>query len=153
MSDDDLNDYFKNRFKDQVDWYSKKAKSYKKKYHFIQVLIIILSGVLPVMLWLHEKYSDIYPQLIIFLFVSPAIVILTSLQSHFKYHDLWVEYRTTAETLKKEEFFYQSRINDYDIDDRDARTKVFVHRVESLISRQNKTWVARYDHNDDNQSN
>lgn len=57
-----------------------------------------------------------------------------------KYKENWINYRTTAETLRKEIHFYRLGSGDYrDSEDREA---LFVERVESLISREYTLWLT-----------
>ncbi|MBC8490435.1 MAG: DUF4231 domain-containing protein [Bacteroidetes bacterium] len=57
-----------------------------------------------------------------------------------KFEDLWHNYRTTCETLKKEMAHYKMQTDVYNsADDSD---KLFVERVESIISKENIKWVS-----------
>jgi len=67
------------------------------------------------------------------------VAILASAVRAFKFQENWINYRTTAETLKKEIHLYRAGAGEYArVPDREA---LFVERVESLISRENTTWV------------
>ena len=81
--------------------------------------------------------------------IAILLAIGTAALKTFKFQELWISYRTIAETLKKEEHFYRARIGDYqDVDDTEA---LFVERVESLISRENTLWVMTHIQKDEEQ--
>ena len=51
-----------------------------------------------------------------------------------------MNYRTTAETLKKEIHFYNSRTGEYG--GAEHPESLFVERAEAIISRENSLWLA-----------
>jgi hypothetical protein len=69
--------------------------------------------------------------------LSIIVVIITGMIALFRYHELWAEYRSNAETLKHEKYLYLYGAGPYD---RDDRFTVLVERVESLISKENSRW-------------
>ena len=145
MTEQQMDDYFNKRFLDQVNWYSNKATYCKKRFMYSQYAMIIVSGILPVLFYMFRENGEMQWVFYTVLFLSPLTAIITGFQSFCKWQELWIEYRTTAETLKKEQHFYEGQIGDYNIDDEGQRKKAFIFRVENLISRQNQTWVAHYE--------
>ena len=67
-----------------------------------------------------------------------AIAVSTAASSLFKFHENWIEYRTTAEQLKHEKFLYLTSIKPYDDSE---KFSVLVQRVEGLISKENSSWA------------
>jgi hypothetical protein len=57
---------------------------------------------------------------------------LLQLQEH------WIEYRSTAESLRKEKFLFLTQTDPYDKDD---AFHLLVQRVEALLSKENAEWV------------
>ena len=136
--------YLTGRYRDQVRWYGDKAATNKRLYQVFQWSVIVLSSALPVLV---ATVSTEYKWLTVGIAIILAIG--TAGLKTFKFQELWISYRTIAETLKKEEHFYRAQIGDYqDADDRDA---LFVERVESLISRENTLWVMTHMQKDDEQ--
>jgi len=70
--------------------------------------------------------------------LGAAIVILEGCLGIFNCHENWINYRSTAETLKKEGEFYKAQIGEYATADDPA--KLFVERVEALVSREHTFW-------------
>ena len=131
MKQSEFDDYFKNRYQNQIQWYDKRAGTCKKRYQTTQWCVIILSAMVPVLIASVPDSLEWIP-----LVLSILLAIGTTSLKTFKYQENWINYRTTAETLKKEHIFYLAGIGDYsDSSDRDA---LFVDRSESLISRENK---------------
>lgn len=133
MESQDFQNYLKDRYYAQIEWYDKKAVQNKRKYNFFQWSLIILSAITPIMIALDLRK-------LIPIIVSSLVAILTTGIKTFKYQENWINYRTTCETLKKEIHFYNSGINEYEnVRDKEAK---FVERVESLISRENTLWLT-----------
>ena len=134
MNKDDLKEYLKNRYYDQIDWYDKKAIYNEKMYKGLQTIVAILSVITPIMLVAREEW------LLWLAVVSSGIVAIgCALLKTFKYQENWINYRTTCETLRKEIHYYDAKLYDYhDTKDPEA---LFVERVEALISRENTLWL------------
>jgi hypothetical protein len=66
-----------------------------------------------------------------------CVALSAGLSALYKFHENWIEYRTTSETLKHEKFFFLTKCSLYDDDN--AYHKL-VQRVEGLISKENTQW-------------
>lgn len=73
------------------------------------------------------------------LYVNPGDWVVTGFIRFFKFEELWKEYRSTCELLRKEKHYFDFKIGDYN--DSKSPDKVFVERVESLISSENNKWA------------
>lgn len=58
--------------------------------------------------------------------------------SLLKFQENWIKYRTTAESLKKEKYLFQTRVQPYDGGE---PLPVLVQRVETLVSQENTNWA------------
>ena len=138
MINQDLDRYIDGRYNDQLTWYSNRA-SHNKKWHLrYQVTIVALSAIITVTVALGISYPDSIAWRIVPLVASALVAALTGLQKIFRFHENWVEYRTTAEHLKKEQHYLAFRCGSYTTVA--SPGQLFVERVEALISRQNTTW-------------
>lgn len=70
------------------------------------------------------------------------IAISAGLSALYKYHENWLEYRTTAETLKHEKYLFQTKCSPYNNDDAFCK---LVQRTERLISKENSKWSSYVD--------
>ena len=72
---------------------------------------------------------------ILIAFITPTIRFL-------KFQEKWVTYRSVAELLKKENYYFKASINVYA--DAPDKKKMFIERTENLISQAHTSWVAEY---------
>lgn len=102
--------YFQQRLDDQINWYSNKSSTNQKWYkrlkyldNFLALIVVPLSYYSDSCWWF--KYAG----------VAAGIVIAFSnfLQSINKYHENWIQYRSTAEILKHERYLYLTRSGGY----------------------------------------
>jgi hypothetical protein len=143
MDKEEFDKYLKERYEDQIKWYDAKSMLNQKRYRRLQWSTIILSALTPVLIAVDFGLPE-YSYLTWISVVTAVIVaILTSALKTFNYHENWINYRTTCETLKKEIYLYNAGIGDYtNAKDKEA---LFVDRVESLISRENTLWITTYE--------
>lgn len=131
MSDDKFQTYLKDRYEDQVNWYDKKSMYNQKLAKRFQYAIIILSAITPVFAALQYKWFTISS--------SSMVAALVGILKYCKFEELWHNYRTTCETMKKEKVMFDQKISIYD--SATDLKKLFVERVEALISRENTVWT------------
>lgn len=130
-------EYLNDRLNDQIDWYDKKSQTNQKWFKKLRLLEIIAAAVIPFLAGIGPKipfYSGIIGCLGVIIAVSAGLSAL------YKYHENWIEYRTTSETLKHEKFLFQAKCSPYDNDEAFCK---LVQRVEGLISKENTQW-SRY---------
>jgi len=127
-----MDKYIKERYQDQVDWYDKKAQKNKLWANIFQITIIVLAAITPILAALDKIMFTII--------TSSVVAIVSGLLKYLKIEDHWHNYRTICETLRKEKHYHDFKIGEYeqaeDID------KLFVNRVESIISKENTTWLT-----------
>ncbi len=132
-----FDEYLTNRYNDQINWYSDSATKNMRWYQVFQWVVIVLSASIPVMVAAIPKEYKWFT-----ITVSILLAIGTAALKSFKFQENWVNYRTVSETLKKEKYFYDAKLDDYaNTDDAEA---LFVERVESMISRENSLWVTTH---------
>jgi hypothetical protein len=136
MSDPEwsLNEFLETRFKSQLAWYDAKSATNKRLYTFFQWSVVILSAAIPALVvGLPEPFKWLTAALSVLLAIGTAAI------KTFKYQEVWLNYRTIAETLKKERIFFEARLGDYA--EAEQPDRLFVERVETLVSRENSLWV------------
>ncbi|MCK4796255.1 MAG: DUF4231 domain-containing protein [Spirochaetes bacterium] len=142
MNKDDFQKYINERYYDQINWYDENSLKNKNYYETFQGALIVFSAITPVLIAIQmdpimSSYLKWLP-----IFTSVFVAILASILKTFKYQEKWLNYRTISETLKKEIHFYNANIDDYyGVEDKEA---LFIERVESIISRENTSWVNSY---------
>ncbi|MCD6099158.1 MAG: DUF4231 domain-containing protein [Candidatus Marinimicrobia bacterium] len=129
-------EYIKQRLEDQIKWYDEKSIKNKKYYNLFRTLEIIMAGAIPFVV----GFISCNIQLIKFVvgLLGVGVAVISGMQSLFKFHENWIEYRTTCESLKHEKYLYLSRCEPYDDESRFCR---LVDRVENLISKEHSQWT------------
>jgi len=129
-------EYLKDRLEDQLIWYDKKSQYNQSCFKSLRLLEIITAALIPFLSGMVEKYPCV-SWLIGGLGVLIAVSAATS--TLFKYHENWIEYRTTVEQLKHEKYAYLTNSKPYDNED---KFSLLVERVEALISKENSVWAT-----------
>lgn len=130
-------EYVNDRLNDQIDWYNKSSQTNQKWFKRLRLLEIVAATIIPFFAGIGSSipcYSIIIGSLGVIIAVSAGLSAL------YRYHENWIQYRTTSETLKHEKYLFQTKCAPYDNDDAFCR---LVQRVEGLISKENTQW-SRY---------
>ena len=135
VSEEKFSEYYETRFQNQLSWYESKALYYKRIDLFLNIIIYISAVLVPVSIAvLPSSYRFIQiglsVELLICLFISKV----------YKPESNWLNYRSTAELLKREAILFQSAVGDYGNSERAYET--FIEHVESIISRENTLWLT-----------
>src|SRR5207237_7632201 len=67
-----------------------------------------------------------------------VIAVIASLLGLLQLQEHWIEYRATAESLRKEKFLFLTQTDPYDKDD---AFHLLVQRVEALLTKENADWA------------
>ena len=135
-------DYLVNRYEDQINWYRAKASTNKRRYQIFQWCVIVLAAVVPVLVTASpqaatEANSTIWWVTVV---ASVLLAIGTAGIKAFKFQENWINYRSTAERLLQEKYFYDGGISGYG--ETDNKESLFVKRVEEIISGESTQWVT-----------
>ncbi len=143
MNDEAFNKYLKERHEDQLDWYDSRSARNKRIYYWVQSIVIGLAAITPAFAGTGlAKTGEHVWAIWLTMVCSILVAIGTTLLKTFKYQENWLNYRTTAETLKKEKVLYDTETGDYLGLDVVNRRALFVERVEAVISRENTLWLT-----------
>ena len=128
-------EYIPKRVTAQRKWYEAKATENKRKFLKYQTLIIVLGAFIPV--WV--AFESIIPMLKdiggpVTALISAFIAILAGLDKLNQPQPNWFNYRANEEALKKEEWFYLYGAGPYKNIKPITAKKMFVERIESVIS-------------------
>ncbi len=127
MTQEEFDKYLIERYQDQVDWYNMKAVRNKRAYNFFQLSTIVFTAMAAVFGIVNGEWGR-WSAVGLSAFVSLG----TSFLLAFRNQELWQKYRSIAETLKKEKYYYQAKIGAYK--NHEDPMRLFVERVEGLIS-------------------
>ncbi len=132
----DEKQYFSERLDDQIKWYSSKSRYNQKMYKGLGLLEIISASLIPLLSGLSAMIS--YSEWIIGI-LGVIIAVAVGASALYKFHENWIDYRTTSEALEHEKLLYLTQTVPYDNDD---RFQTLVSRAESIMANENQNWLA-----------
>jgi len=133
-------EYLETRLDDQLAWYSDKSTYNKKRFHWLKAGEIVLSVSIPFAVGFVDT-GPAWMQVAIGV-AGVCIALAAGISSLYKYQENWVEYRTTAEGLKRERYFYLSRTGPYRQGTSEEAFHLLVERVEQMLSSENLAWKS-----------
>lgn len=128
-------EYVSGRLENQIKWYSNKSSKCQKWYKWLNGYAYFFALLLAPMGYYIEQQFYLRQGMAI---IGIIIAILNFFKSQNKYHENWINYRTTAELLKHEKFLFLAKAGEYDSAD---AYKKLVERTESIISSENIDWA------------
>lgn len=129
-------EYLKDRLEDQINWYSEKSQWNQRWFKRLRLIELIFASLIPFLVTYITAETSLLK--IVVGSMGACIAVISGLVSLNKFQENWIEYRTTAETLKHEKFLYITQSHPYNSDD---SFNLLVDRIESLISKENSTWA------------
>lgn len=132
-------EYLEQRVQGQIAWYDKKSTRNKKWFYAMQLLTIISSALIPLLVGYSEKFEMLK---YIGGAMGAAVAILSGILALKKYRENWRIYRASAESLQREKLFFLNRVEPYDATDDDQNFKLFVRRIEEVMSSENALWAS-----------
>lgn len=131
MNDDE---YITSRVNNQISWYDKKSQSSQCWFKWLRGAEIIAAAAIPL---IAGFAVDPFPVTLVVGILGASIAVITAIISLNQFQENWTEYRTTSESLKHEKFLYLTKAEPYH---EEEFFRLFVQRVESLISKENSAW-------------
>jgi hypothetical protein len=132
----DADEYLKVRLEPEIKWYDSKSVTNKWCYIGCQTVQIVCAAIIPFLAG-YAKGGDERISLAIGT-LGVLVAVCAGISSLQKFQEQWIKYRTTAESLKKEKYLFQTKIEPYNTED---PLPIFVQRVETLISQENTNWA------------
>jgi hypothetical protein len=129
-----LENYLSERIDPQIKWYDKKSSSYKFYFFLGNIMILVISSLIP---FLTSFESSDYKYIIGFMGV--LITITTGILNLSGFYQKWLLYRTTSEKLKSEKFMLNLLMDKLD----DQEKLEYVQRFESIINDENTNWLEQ----------
>lgn len=132
---ENIDDYIKYRLDDQINWYDNKAASAQRWYKGYQVAELIIAALIPLL----SGYAASSTLIAVIIGVGGALItLIEGICKLFRFHENWIEYRSTCELLRHEKYLYQMRAFPYCKEE--SYEQMFVKNVESLISAESSKW-------------
>ena len=128
-------EYVEQRINDQIGWYDRKSTTNQRWFKRLRFAEIVAAAAIPFLSGFAGNSVPIkiaIGALGVFVAVIASLLGLLQLQVH------WIEYRATAESLRREKFLFLTQTAPYDKDD---AFHLFVQRVEALLTKENTEWA------------
>ena len=141
MEESTVKEYIVNRILTQIDWYDEKSINKQRMYKRLSAVSIILNGLIPIAVLLSD-YGILIKILISAL--SSTAGILNSIIVLGNYKDLWIQYRSNCEMLKRtlhHYFMYSGEFAELG-DDSLARQRQLANICESFMAQEFQEWVS-----------
>jgi len=122
-------------FEDQLDWYEGRAKSFKSRSRWIDMLIIVAGALIAALPSLRAVLGGGIDYLLVVLGV--AIVVGQGMQRVYRYAETWPEYRHAAERMKRERRLFVHAAGPYTSAEADDGA-LYIERLESIMAEEQK---------------
>jgi hypothetical protein len=128
-------EYLKERVEDQIQWLDKKSSYYQRWFKQLRCVEIVLGCAIALLV----SYADIHVLVKVTAGVlGVAVAAIGGLLTLYRFQEHWIEYRVTAENLKREKFLFLTQTSPYDGED---RFQYLVSRVENILGAENVKWA------------
>src|SRR6266403_5260662 len=128
-------EYIEQRLNDQIVWYDRKSSTNQSWFKRLRFGEMVAAAIIP---FLSGFAGNSLPIKIAIGALGVLVAVVASLLGLLQLQVHWIEYRATAESLRKEKFLFLTQTDPYDKDD---AFHLLVQRVEGLLSKENTDWV------------
>jgi hypothetical protein len=128
-------EYIEQRLNDQIDWYDRKSGTNQRWFKRLRFGEIVAASIIP---FLSGFAGDSLPIKIAIGALGVVVAVIASLLGLLQLQEHWIEYRATAESLRREKFLFLTQTEPYD---KDEAFHLLVQRVEALLSKENTEWA------------
>jgi len=140
MPESQEKDYIVNRIISQIEWLDKRSNEKQERFKIYSIGAIVLNACIPTAVFLAGYCSGI--QLLVIVFSSMAGV-FGAIAALCGYKDLWIQYRTTCETLKSKLHRFFLQVGEFDGSDDSERFKRLVAESEKYLTKDLEDWGSR----------
>ena len=131
-------DYLQKRIDDQIKWLSSASGKNQQWFKKLRAAEIVMGCAIAYLV----SHADLMPIQVLTGAMGVAVATIGGLLSLYRFQEKWVEYRVTAENLKREKFFFLTGTAPYDVDD---KFQILVTRVEAILAAENMQWAESTD--------
>lgn len=121
------------RLEEQQAWYDRKARQNQQSYRLLKVAELGSAAAIPVVAaagapgWLTGG-------------LGALVVVLEGINQLFRFHDAWLNYRSTCEALTREKYLFLANARPYAGNRRPEA--LLAQRVEAILSKEHAPWTS-----------
>lgn len=131
-------EYLEQRIDDQIKWYGGKSAKNKWWYRLLRVLSVVIALSIPLMTgWLGKGHDDLMK--IMIASAGAMAALLEGIQGLFRFHENWIQYRSTAEHVQSLKFLFVTGAAPYS--DPQTAFGLFVRDAEEVMSSERGGWA------------
>lgn len=137
-------EYLKSRWLDQVMWLEGRASRMRNRYHWLRLVTIVGSAIIPVMVALNLFEDKTWDKVLKAgtAIIGAGVTIASSSEAFFRYGDRWYHYRRSAELLKSQGWEFFELSGSYNFPTHAEAWQDFTHQVEEIIRRDVEVYVT-----------
>ena len=123
------------RLDNQIGWYDRKSQSSMQWFKRLKISEIAFAAVIPLLAASHLEYAALVTGIL-----GVLVTVFEGLLQLNRYHENWIDYRSTCESLKHEKYIYLAGAGPY-AGVPNARA-MLAERVEGLVSQEHAKWAT-----------
>jgi hypothetical protein len=114
-------------------WYDRQATGNRLAYQLLRLAAVVLAAAIPVLT------TSGVPSLAVAILGS-AVVVVEGIQQVFRFHDHYIAYRSTWNTLDREKRLFDSRAGRYAANPTPGQT--LAERVDQILAEETTRWAS-----------
>ena len=135
LNDMDEKQYLSERLENQIDYYNKKSQFNQKWFKRLRLTEIVCAALIP---FLSASGEKIPFGALLTGGLGIVIAISAATSALYKFHENWIQFRSSAEQLEHEKFLYLTNTEPFNVNN---NLPVLVQRVEDILSKENSSWA------------
>jgi hypothetical protein len=123
------------RLDEQIDWYDRKSRSNMEWFKRIKMTEIVSAAIIPLL-----AASRIPGSTAVTGILGVLVTVFEGTLQLNQYHENWIRYRSTCESLKHEKYIYLANAGPYSSAEKPRA--MLAERMESLVSQEHAKWES-----------
>ena len=134
----DTREYIRTRVVDQMNYYRKQSRAYKKQYFHFMTASIVLGALIPIA----SIFSDATALMkCLIAALGSAVTAINAYLALYNSRDLWLSYRNSRQSLHQTLNFYFFNTNMFEnIETQEERDRLLVQNCEEELVNQHNIW-------------
>lgn len=132
-------EYLEKRVDDQISWFESKSSLNQRRYKQLKTFEIAAAAAIPFLTGYITEGSQADAVKTAVGALGALIAVSSGVAGLCRHHELWIEYRSTAETLRQHKFLFLTQAAPYDTD---GAFTLLVQNVEATLGKENAGWTA-----------
>ncbi|APE31384.1 hypothetical protein BOX17_10750 [Halomonas aestuarii] len=124
------------RLEDQLAWYGRRSRDCRRWHKGVRLVQVVFAAAIPVI-----SLADLLWARWLTATLGALIAVLEAFEQINQFGPLWIQYRSTAESLKHEKFLLLAGAGPYRDLARGEALRLLAERVEERVSREHARWV------------